>query len=125
MFYLFYNEDGRIFATQEGGIANGREHICVDDLPDDVFNKAVVDGNIVDHIKTTQELAEELKNLQRQNKQVRNQRLYETDWTQVADSPLSNEKKAQWAVYRQHLRDITNNPNWPELNHDDWPIKPS
>lgn len=28
------------------------------------------------------------------------------DWTQTADSPLSEEKKAAWAAYRQALRDL-------------------
>ena len=34
-----------------------------------------------------------------------------TDWTQVTDSPLSDEKRAEWAVYRQALRDIP--LKWP------------
>jgi hypothetical protein len=34
----------------------------------------------------------------------RNQTLKDTDWTQVADSPVD---KAAWATYRQALRDIT------------------
>ena len=28
------------------------------------------------------------------------------DWTQAADSPLTNSKKAEWATYRQALRDL-------------------
>jgi hypothetical protein len=28
------------------------------------------------------------------------------DWTQTADSPLSDAKKAEWATYRQKLRDM-------------------
>lgn len=50
----------------------------------------------------------------------RNARLAETDWTQVVDSALSDEQKANWASYRQTLRDLTtlyNNPSdvvWPE-----------
>ena len=32
--------------------------------------------------------------------------LYESDWTQGADSPLTDEKKAEWATYRQKLRDL-------------------
>tara|TARA_R100001460_G_scaffold48163_1_gene86070 strand:- start:943 stop:1191 length:249 start_codon:yes stop_codon:yes gene_type:complete len=39
---------------------------------------------------------------------MRNEALAECDWTQAADSPLSDEKKAEWATYRQQLRDITN-----------------
>lgn len=44
---------------------------------------------------------------------LRNRLLSESDWTQVPDSPLSTEKKAEWAKYRQALRDITNqDPNF-------------
>ena len=35
--------------------------------------------------------------------------LTESDWTQVNDSPLTTEKKAEWAVYRQALRDLPEN----------------
>lgn len=41
--------------------------------------------------------------------QVRNQRnqmLAQSDWTQMADSPLSDEQKTAWAAYRQALRDL-------------------
>jgi len=48
----------------------------------------------------------------------RNQMLKDTDWTQVADSPVD---KTAWAVYRQALRDITQQPDpfnitWPDQN---------
>ena len=36
----------------------------------------------------------------------RNRRLAASDWTQMPDSPLSASKKAEWALYRQALRDI-------------------
>jgi len=44
--------------------------------------------------------------------------LEQTDWTQLADAPITNEKRAEWATYRQSLRDITTQPNpfaitWP------------
>ena len=41
--------------------------------------------------------------------QVRGERnglLTGCDWTQVSDSPLTDEKKAEWAAYRQELRDL-------------------
>ena len=37
----------------------------------------------------------------------RNWLLKDSDWTQFNDSPLSDSKKAEWATYRQALRDIT------------------
>lgn len=30
-----------------------------------------------------------------------------SDWTQLADSPLTTDKKSAWAEYRQDLRDLT------------------
>ena len=39
----------------------------------------------------------------------RDRMLLESDWTQLADSPLSDSKKAEWATYRQTLRDLTDN----------------
>ena len=37
---------------------------------------------------------------------ARNGLLEESDWTQVNDSPLTDAKKAEWATYRQALRDL-------------------
>lgn len=47
----------------------------------------------------------------------RDRRLQATDWTQLPDVPLPTKEK--WAVYRQALRDITQQPDpfnivWPE-----------
>lgn len=39
----------------------------------------------------------------------RNRKLKDCDWTQMPDCQLSAEKKAEWATYRQALRDIPNN----------------
>lgn len=52
---------------------------------------------------------------------VRNSLLTETDWTQVEDSPFSEEKKAEWKNYRQELRDLT---NLDDLTTIIWPSKP-
>jgi len=48
----------------------------------------------------------------------RNTLLAGSDWTQMPDSPLSEETKAAWATYRQALRDITLQAN---LTDQDWP----
>jgi hypothetical protein len=52
---------------------------------------------------------------------TRNQLIAATDWTQALDSPLSQDKRAEWATYRQALRDITNNV---DINNVVWPEKP-
>ena len=41
----------------------------------------------------------------------RNNKLIASDWTQMPDSPLSDSKKAEWATYRQQLRDLPQ--QWP------------
>ena len=49
------------------------------------------------------------------NRAKRNQLLADSDWTQMNDSPLSNEDKTSWATYRQSLRDITADESWPDV----------
>ncbi len=44
----------------------------------------------------------------------RNAQLATTDWTQLSDSPLSDEDKKSMVVYRQSLRDIPQNTEKPE-----------
>ena len=55
---------------------------------------------------------------------TRNKLLADSDWTQINDSPLSNEDKTAWATYRQELRGISDLDSWPNLADDDWPIAP-
>tara|TARA_R110000868_G_scaffold6466_1_gene36633 strand:- start:283 stop:501 length:219 start_codon:yes stop_codon:yes gene_type:complete len=51
----------------------------------------------------------------------RNRLLSITDWTQVSDSPLTQEKRDEWKTYRQALRDMFVNCStpsdvaWPKL----------
>lgn len=55
-------------------------------------------------------------------RRMRNERLFECDWTQVSDAPLSVAEKGLWAIYRQALRDISGQANFPfEIL---WPEKP-
>jgi len=53
-------------------------------------------------------------------RQIRNQKLAETDWTQSRDITLSND--ADWKTYRQALRDITK--TYKTLDDVKWPEKP-
>ena len=52
----------------------------------------------------------------------RNNMLRETDWTGLVDSPLTLEQKNLWAVYRQALRDITQQQNPFNIQ---WPSRPN
>jgi hypothetical protein len=44
-----------------------------------------------------------------------------TDWTQLPDAALSNTQTAEWALYRQALRDITTQSDPFNIN---WPVSP-
>ena len=49
-------------------------------------------------------------------------RLIESDWTQAPDAPVTENERARWREYRQRLRDIPDQPGFP----DDivWPEEP-
>lgn len=56
----------------------------------------------------------------------RNSMLTGSDWTQVLDSALTDEKKAEWATYRQALRDLMASYNDSTAPGDvTWPTEPS
>lgn len=47
----------------------------------------------------------------------RDQLLAASDWTQLPDSPLSEDDRAEWAIYRQALRDL-------DMDGTSWPLAP-
>ncbi len=58
-----------------------------------------------------EEIQIEWSNLSEYNKwaeirELRDYLLAESDWTQLSDSPLSEEEKGIWITYRQDLRDL-------------------
>ena len=59
----------------------------------------------------------------------RNRRLAASDWTQLADAHLSQEKKDAWAAYRQELRDlpdeVTDEQVTSSTNSVPWPLDPT
>lgn len=50
-------------------------------------------------------------------RQRRDQLLAASDWTQLPDSPLSEDDRTEWAIYRQALRDL-------DKDGDSWPLAP-
>ncbi len=52
----------------------------------------------------------------------RNDLLRASDWTQLADSTLSAVERTEWAAYRQALRDLPQQPGFPDV---DWPAPPT
>ena len=52
----------------------------------------------------------------------RDSELLHSDWTQLPDVPLTTEQVEAWRVYRQELRDITDQPGFPRTIN--WPVPP-
>lgn len=67
------------------------------------------DGTYFKTVKNPEPSIDELK---AQVRAVRDSYLQETDFTQLPDAPFTSEEKAQYAQYRQYLRDYTEGENW-------------
>ena len=52
----------------------------------------------------------------------RDRLLLASDWTQLADSPLSDSGKAAWAAYRRELREVPEQAGFPDAVA--WPVCP-
>ncbi len=52
---------------------------------------------------------------------IRDAELSRSDWTQLSDAPFTNEQKSTWAAYRQQLRDLPEQEDFPDLQ---FPQKP-
>lgn len=55
----------------------------------------------------------------------RNEMLRASDWTQMSDSALTDSKKAEWATYRQALRDLPVTVGTPIPQTVTFPSKPT
>ena len=75
-----------------------------------------------DTAKAAWELAEEWKQIRRERTRL----LSESDWTQGGDSPLTTQKKSDWAKYRTSLRTLPEDQSSKTKYSDiTWPTKPS
>jgi len=72
-------------------------------------------------LKTQDEIQQENIQLLENIREERNKLLFECDWTQLTDVPISEENKGKWKQYRQALRDITNQSDPHNIV---WPTKP-
>ena len=85
----------------------------------DASKKEVVSD---DAAKAAWELSEEWKQIRTE----RNRLLSESDWTQGGDSPLTTQKKSDWAKYRTSLRTLPEDQSSKTKYSDiTWPTKPS
>ena len=71
--------------------------------------------------KTSDDLAAETTKKAAVQRTERDKLLLDSDWTQIADSPYSG--NVTWTNYRQALRDITVDPDWPDITFPTMPEK--
>ena len=67
------------------------------------------------------EINERVSNQWANVRQERNKYLQECDWTQLRDAPFPENKRGEWVIYRQSLRDVTTQSNPFNIV---WPVKP-
>ena len=80
----------------------------------------LINGNLVSlRGKLWAENPEPMKEVIRRK---RNNLLANSDWTQLNDSPVAEDKLAAWAAYRQDLRDLTDDID--ENGEVEFPVKP-
>lgn len=117
MKYAIINPKGRVLRLSEDEpkfIAEGNEAVSisnekakqVDASSEPLF---LVEGNLITlKEKLFKDNPEAIKESLRPE---RNRLLAESDWTQLNDSPLPEDKVVVWAAYRQDLRDLTESIN--------------
>jgi hypothetical protein len=113
-----YQENGKwlsykLYPKQEKPTGSSTKKVVLLDVPN-------VDGGIYNRWEIVDRSEEELFSTLRMD---RDTQLYGSDWTQSADYPdqLSDDKKAEWAEYRQKLRDL---PATVDINNPIYPVKP-
>lgn len=96
---------------------NPRTHSVIPAAPVNQNGRWVTSHTVV--ALNPQEISERAFVLAAQVRSERNQKLADSDWTQVLDSQVD---RTDWARYRQDLRDITNQQNFPWAV--EWPVAP-
>jgi len=128
MKYALINPRGRVVRTSDKEFKFTPEDMEVVELTDEQAEKCeasdtplfLVEGTLITlKAKLWTENPEAIKDSLRPE---RNRLLAESDWTQLNDSPVAEDKLAAWAAYRQDLRDLTNDID--ENGEVEFPVAP-
>lgn len=108
-------DNNGIYEKAEYTARPGAGGICdsvINDIKNNNFSGPILNFNPIIEDNTI--------SLARTIREQRNYLLSKTDWTQLPDVPPGT--KAKWSVYRQKLRDITNQIGFPK--NIIWPEEP-
>ena len=125
---FYYTATGKIIISRRMTDANVTERLAVH-TDQSYINAYCVSPDTQRVNLTTKELEDIPVNVDYTDwlRQRRKLELIDSDWTQGADSPLSDSKKAELQTYRQALRDLPSNYSSPITDRDSisWPTKPT
>ena len=119
-----------------GGVIDSCEYLIPREIPIPIHDSAtqvVIEAKavLIDGVWTRQwevkEIPEDARIMIKRdatmsNVNIRNNLLEKSDWTQLPDAPLSPTQKQEFVVYRQALRDITEQDRFPF--NVTWPVNP-
>jgi hypothetical protein len=128
--YIVYDSSGLILRTgvcaeQDFNFQANNDELIMEGVAND-STQMIIDGAVCEKPELEKLTNEELiLIIQPEIRARRNEKLIKSDWTQFPDSPLSDSKKSEWAIYRQALRDIPY-VYADAISIDDiiWPTKP-
>jgi len=108
--FIVYNSDGKILRTGTCAdfdfSAQAQDGETVIEGEADDATQCVIDGVIQDATPAVPSVDEQRRQCSKLLRRERNTKLAKTDYTQMPDAPLTGAKKADWATYRQALRDL-------------------
>lgn len=120
--FIVYNDSGdilRVGSCQDSDfdLQPGEGELIIEGKVDDDINYKIIDG-VITHspkIPTAEEVQEKIR-------AKRDALLSQTDWTQMPDSPLTEEEKQNYRIYRQSLRDLPAKYDTININEVTFPI---
>lgn len=77
---------------------------------------------VTDEAEHSELIKEHKKNISEKIRAKRDALLSQTDWTQMPDSPLTEEEKQNYRIYRQSLRDLPAKYDTININEVTFPI---
>ena len=113
-----------LYANEEEIVTEDGSHYLYDRYVVEVINRpqlaAYISGNLDGWIAAAAE--KEYEEVAAAARAARNALIAATDYLFESDYPITKAKKAEWAAYRQALRDVPEQEGFPyEIN---WPVKP-